>query len=144
MAQYCTIVAVARGGWCFYDCVAKQARRDSDPIEFDCLAVAALAIEQLIIRREEFEDGMPENSEHWNRLFEHEDGACEVVLYRVVDQLNYVLDKILAYTHNPQVLDTIYYANDPGIRALLQAFAISMLRAKPPTDWIKEGYAANF
>ena len=70
-APYCTIFPVARGGWCFYDCVAKQARRDSDPTAFDLLALAALAIEQLIIRKEEFEEGMPENSEHWNRLFEH-------------------------------------------------------------------------
>ena len=110
--------------------------------------MAALALEQLILRKEDFEDGMPEDSDHRNRLFEHEDGACEELLYRVVDQLQYfdyyVLDRILAYTQNPQVLDDIYYANDPEIRALLRAFGISLLRAKPPSDWIRDGYAANF
>ena len=56
----------------------------------------------------------------------------------------YGLDNIFGYTQNPQVLDTIYYAYDPVIRALLRAFAISILRAKPPSDWIEDGYAASF
>ena len=72
-------------------------------------------------------------------------GACEAVLYRFLDQLkffNFFLDKILAYTQSPQVLDDIYSANDPEIRALLRAFAISMLRTKPPAGWIKALFPA--
>ena len=64
MAQHCTVFPVEPGGWCFFDCVAQQFRRGSDPIEFDRLAVAAPALEELIRRRSAFEDRIPQASRH--------------------------------------------------------------------------------
>ena len=64
MPQDCKIFPIEPGGWCFYECVAKQLRRSTDPGEFDRSAVAAMAIEQLILQRHVREGAIVVNEIH--------------------------------------------------------------------------------
>ena len=135
----CTLIGIEPGGWCFYDSVLAHLQEPL-PVNVDRYALAAAILECLARQRSVFEPQMTcddvESLHRRDDVFHQED---DCIYFTVADQLDdfdvYFLSKLEMCCERRSVLDTRNYADDPEIRAFLQACNLSMLRLRPPSCW---------